>query len=129
MPRTILKLIPVFVLTCVLVVGSWEPNNFGLSLGASAQGSLIRLPCWHGVKGTDIRCMETPEISLPPWLQEAISPVATLIALFIAVRVLFSLNQHLAYQRHRSVVKGFIGEQRVFYVRRGLAAHRARHKL
>ncbi|HEX8599697.1 MAG TPA: hypothetical protein VF952_14435 [Chloroflexia bacterium] len=128
MLRTILKLIPVFVLTCVLVVGSWEPNNFGLSLGASPSQSLIR-SCWQGVEGTDIRCMETPVISLPSWLQEVISPVATVIALFITLYVLFSLNQHLAYQRNRSVVTGFIGKQRVFYVQRGLAAHRARHKL
>jgi hypothetical protein len=73
--------------------------------------------------------METPVISLPSWLQEVISPVATVIALFITLYVLFSLNQHLAYQRNRSVVTGFIGKQRVFYVQRGLAAHRARHKL
>jgi hypothetical protein len=125
MLRTILKLLPVLVLTCVLVVGSWEPNNFGLSLGASAPTSLSNI-CW-GFMGN---CVDMLVVVNPPaWLQEAASPMVTVIVLFVTLSLLVSLNRYLAYGRNRSVITGFIGEQRIFYVRRGLAAHRARHKL
>jgi hypothetical protein len=49
--------------------------------------------------------------------------------LFISLCLLFALNEYLRHRPRRGVVTGFIGEQRVFYVQRGLAAHRARHKL
>lgn len=125
MLRAILKLMPVLALTCVLVVASWKPNNFGLSPGVSAT-ALLWSDCVELLRS---HRTDAVVIELPPWLREAASPIATVVALFIALRLLLSLNEQLTYGRTRGAVTGFVGQQRVFYVRRGPAAPRSRNKL
>lgn len=127
MQRIVFKLLGVLGLSCILVVTSWEPNNFGLSLGASATG-----PCAYGACGWLLAPYhgDVPTLSLPAWLQQAESLLLLTVLLFVILRMVDLLNQHLAYTRGpRSTLTGIIDEKRVFYVRRGLAAHQARNKL
>jgi hypothetical protein len=118
-------MIALLVLTCVLVVASWEPNNFGLSLGANPWGTLGNTCMEWGSR----YCVDTPTITLPSWLHDATSPVIPTIAFFILLGLIVSLNHHMRYRRGTfGALTGVIGQERVFYVKRGLAAHRARNK-
>ena len=120
-----LRLIPVMALSCILIVASWKPNNFGLSLGANPWGILGNI-CTGWGSGY---CVDTPTIALPPWLHDATSPLVPAIALFTLLGLIVLLNRHMGDRRAaHGALTGLIDQERVFYVKRGLSAHRARNK-
>ncbi len=132
MLRTILKLIPVLVLTCVLVMASWEPNNFGLSYGASA-------PLPYRGWASCLIGGPTPSPIVPginvifpgsfPVVPGVLSPL-DLVAIFAGLVLVLLWLQGLSRtgKNKPGQIRKVVSKYGVFYVWEGITAHRARHR-